>query len=178
MITREDCIKIGEITKTHSLQGEVVVVSDSDLLEKYADEPVFLQLDGAPVPFFIAEDRVTQRNHTSYIVKFDYVDSLAKAEHLIGAEVLLEQALLEEDEIEEVDFDIFELIGFEVHVQEFNYKGEVIDVADYSGNVVLTISILGKEVLLPLSETYISKVDLEHRLLQVYLPEELLSLNS
>lgn len=52
MITREDCIKIGEVSKTHNLQGSVVISSDSDLLERYADEPVFLQLDGAPVPFF------------------------------------------------------------------------------------------------------------------------------
>ena len=56
MITREDCIKIGEVSKTHNLQGSVVISSDSDLLERYADEPVFLQLDGAPVPLFIAED--------------------------------------------------------------------------------------------------------------------------
>ena len=54
MITREDCFKVGEVAKTHNLQGEVVITTDSDLLEKYADEPVFLLLDGAPVPFFIA----------------------------------------------------------------------------------------------------------------------------
>lgn len=39
MITREDCFKVGEVAKTHNLQGEVVITTDSDLLEKYADEP-------------------------------------------------------------------------------------------------------------------------------------------
>ena len=90
MITREDCVKIGEVTKTHNLQGEVVVTTDSDLLEKYADEPVFIQMDGAPVPFFIADEGLTVRNHTSYIVKFDFVDNLEQAERLTGCEVLLE----------------------------------------------------------------------------------------
>ena len=68
MITREDCFKVGEVAKTHNLQGEVVITTDSDLLEKYADEPVFLLLDGAPVPFFIADEGLTVSNHNSYIV--------------------------------------------------------------------------------------------------------------
>lgn len=51
MIAKEDCIKIGTITKTHSLDGQVVVTTDNDLLEKYVSEPVFVLLDGAPVPF-------------------------------------------------------------------------------------------------------------------------------
>ena len=98
MITREDCFKVGEVAKTHNLQGEVVITTDSDLLEKYADEPVFLLLDGAPVPFFIADEGLTVRNHTSYIVKFDYVDTLAQAGRLVGCEVLFEKELLEGQE--------------------------------------------------------------------------------
>ena len=151
MITREDCFKVGEVAKTHNLQGEVVITTDSDLLEKYADEPVFLLLDGAPVPFFIADEGLTVRNHTSYIVKFDYVDTLAQAGRLVGCEVLFEKELLEGQEPEESGYDIFELIGFEVKDQVSEETGEVADVADYSGNVVLTVSIMNKEILLPSS---------------------------
>lgn len=178
MITREDCVKIGEISKTHNLQGAVIITTDSDLLEQYADEPVFLQLDGAPVPFFIAGDGLTFRNHSSYIVKFDYVDSLAQAERLIGCEVLLEKELLEEEEVEEdMEYDVFELIGFKVEDQISAHSGEVTDVADYSGNIVLTVFMRGKEILLPFSEVYIQEVDFEHRLLKVMIPEELIDLN-
>ena len=177
MITREDCIKIGEVSKTHNLQGSVIISTDSDLLERYADEPVFLQLDGAPVPFFIAEDGLTVRNHSSYIVKFDYVDSLSQAERLTGCEVLLERALLKEDEVDELDYDIYELIGFEVADQVSGETGKVTDVADYAGNVVLTVSILGKEILLPLSENFVFEVDFEHRFLEVMIPQELAELN-
>lgn len=159
MITREDCFKVGEVAKTHNLQGEVVITTDSDLLEKYANEPVFLLLDGAPVPFFIADEGLTVRNHTSYIVKFDYVDTLAQAGRLVGCEVLFEKELLEGQEPEESGYDIFELIGFEVKDQVSEETGEVADVADYSGNVVLTVSIMNKEILLPLSENYICEID-------------------
>lgn len=177
MITREDCVKIGEVSKTHNLQGSVIISTDGDLLEQYADEPVFLLLDGAPVPFFIAEDGLTVRNHSSYIVKFDYVDSLTQAERLVGSEVLLERALLEEEEMDESDGDIYELIDFEVRDQISGQIGRVLDVADYSGNIVLTVLILEKEVLLPLSENFVSEVDFEHKYLQVQIPQELMELN-
>ncbi len=178
MISREDCIKIGEVSKTHNLQGAVIIATDSDLLERYADEPVFLLLDGAPVPFFIAEEGLTQRNHSSYIVKFDYVDTLKQAELLLGCEVLLERALLEDDEVgESEDYDLYSLVGFRVTDEMTNACGEVVDVADYSGNVVLTLSFRGKEILLPFSEVYIKSVDFEHSCLVAAIPAELAELN-
>lgn len=176
MVTREDCIKIGEVTKTHNLQGAVVITSDSNLLERYADEPVFLLLEGAPVPFFIADGGLTVRNHTSYIVKFDYVDSQAQAERLLGCEVLLERELLTGEE-EEMEYDIFDLAGLAVKDEVSACLGCVTDVADYAGNVVLTLSIFGKEVLLPFSELYIRNIDFDRGLLDVHIPEELAGLN-
>lgn len=175
MIAREDCIKIGEVSKTHHLQGAVIISTDSDLLEQYAEKPVFLLLEGAPVPFFIAEEGLTVRNHSSYIVKFDYVDSLAQAERLVGCEVWLEKSQLEEDS--EAFRDVFDLIDFQVQDECSGESGQVADVVDYSGNVLLTIAISGKEVLLPLSETYIRELDWENGIVYVHIPEELKNLN-
>lgn len=87
--------------------------------------------------------------------------------------MLLEKDMLEE----EAEPDVFELAGFEVEDLVSGAVGEVSDVADYSGNVVLALSILGKEILLPLSETYIADVDFELRRLQVNIPAELAELN-
>lgn len=177
MITREDCVKIGVVTKTHHLQGAVVITTDSDLIEQYADEPVFLYLDGAPVPFFIAEDGLSVRNHTSYIVRFDYVDSLEQAERLVGCDVLLERALLEEEQREENRDDIGQWIGFRIEDEVSGQSGELTDVADYAGNIVLTMVVGGKEVLLPFSEEYIQEIDIPEKLLKVRIPGELADLN-
>lgn len=177
MVTREDCVKIGEIVKTHNLQGEVIVASDSDLLEKYVDEPVFVQLDGGPVPFFIADEGLSVRNHTSYIVKFDFVDTKEQAERLLGCELLIEKALLDEEDVYSFDYDVFELNGFEVLDEYSHQTGVVTDVADYSGNVVLSIRISGKEILLPLSEVYVKEVDFEVSKIVVHIPQEIADLN-
>lgn len=177
MITREDCIKIGEIAKPHGLQGEVVVSIENDFLERYADEPVFIQLDGAPVPFFISEDGVSQRNHTSYLVKFDLVDTKDQAERLAGCDVMLEKSVLDNDDTRSLDYSVSEFIGFSVVDEISGATGTITDVADYSGNVVLTIEISGKEMLLPLSENYVSQIDLEGCKLTVSIPHELMDLN-
>ncbi len=174
MITREDCSVIGTITKTHGLQGNVIVTADTDLLERYADEPVFILLDGAPVPFFISEDGLSVRNHKSYIVKFDYVDTQEQAERLVGNDVMIEKRLLDGEETE--DYDVFQLTGFEVEEQATRERGEVADIADYSGNVVLTIKIFGKEILLPFSEVYILEADLEKKKLLVSIPRDIVDL--
>lgn len=175
MICREDCSVIGTITKTHGLQGNVVVATDTDLLERYADEPVFILLDGAPVPFFIAEDGLSVRNHKSCIVKFDYVDTHEQAERLVGNEVMLEKRLVEEEDGED-DGDIFRLNGFDVEDLASGKSGKVVDVADYSGNIVLTVAIFDKEILCPFSEAYIMEVDAEGRKLRVSIPQDIIDL--
>lgn len=177
MITREDCIKIGVVTKAHSLQGEVIVTSENDFLEKYADEPVFIQLDGGPVPFFIEDEGFSVRNHTSYIVKFLYVDTKEQAERLTGCDVMIEKGLLDDEDVQSFDYDIFELEGFSVTDENSGETGKVVDVADYSGNVVLSIEIFGKEILLPVSEIYIKEVNFEDSSLLVNIPVEIIELN-
>ena len=84
---------------------------------------------------------------------------------------------MDEDEWHEEEGDIFDLIDFDVTDLVSGATGKVLDVADYSGNIVLTLDILGKEILLPLSETYLSVLDWENSSLQVNVPKELAELN-
>ncbi|WP_294140320.1 ribosome maturation factor RimM [uncultured Sanguibacteroides sp.] len=172
MIKKEDCIKIGEVGKAHNLQGAVVVYSDNDLLEQYREEPVFILLEGAPVPFFIAKDGLMTRNHSSYIVKFDYVDSKAQADRLAGRDLLMDKDLVGEEE-EDLPFELSELIGFSVLDILTQESGEVVDVANYSGNMLLSVRIFSKEILLPLSERYVKEILENEQLLRVEIPEEI-----
>jgi 16S rRNA processing protein RimM len=55
--------------------------------------------------------------------------------------------------------------------------GSVEDVVDYAGNIVFTIQINGKEVLLPLSDDIVLDVDDENGILYVSITEELYNLN-
>lgn len=171
MIKREDCAKIAEIGKTHNLQGALVVYTDNDLLEQYMDEPVFILLEGAPVPFYIAEGGVAERNHSSYIVKFDFVDSKKQADRLVGCELLMDKCLLEEEG--ELPFELSDLIGYSVVDGLTGEKGEITQVENFSGNVVLAIQIFSKEVLLPVSDVYVTEILHDERVMHVNIPEEI-----
>ena len=170
MVKREDCIKIGEIGKTHNLQGALIVYTDNDLLEQYMDEPVFILLEGAPVPFYIAEDGVTDRNHSSYIVKFDFVDTKEQADRLVGCDLLMDKYLLEEDEM---PLELADLIGYSVIDEPTGEQGEIVQVNNYSGNVVLSIRIFSKEILLPVSDEYVMDILHDEKLMHVNIPEEI-----
>ncbi len=171
MIKREDCIKIGEIGKTHNLQGALVVYTDNDLLEQYMDEPVFILLEGAPVPFYIAEDGLTERNRSSYIIKFDFVDSKEQADRLVGCDLLMDKSLLEDEE--ELPFEFSDLIGYWVLDMPTGEMGTVEQVDNYSGNVVLTIKIFSKEILLPVSDEYVVDIAHDEKKIHVNISEEI-----
>ena len=78
-----------------------------------------------------------------------------------------------EEEGEELSFELDILVGCDVLDLLTGERGKVIDVANYSGNVVLSIQIFSKEILLPFSERYVKEVLLEESLLKVDIPEEI-----
>lgn len=109
-------------------------------------------------------------------MKFEYVDTHAQAERLVGNDVMIEKSLLDEEETGGDDYDIFQLNGFEVEEQAIRERGKVVDVADYSGNIVLTLEIFGKEILLPFSEVYVLEADVEKKKLLVSIPQDIIDL--
>ncbi|MGL5682454.1 MAG: ribosome maturation factor RimM [Marinifilaceae bacterium] len=178
MLQEKDWLRVGKIAKTHGLGGTVVINTENDLLEKYSDEPLFLLLEGAPVPFFIEEDGISQRNHTSYLVKLEFIDSKDEADRIVGLEVLMDLTTLEDEDDEDlVDYDATVLIGFTAIDQNTGTEGKVLDVVDYSGNIVVTIDIYSKEILIPLSEVYMVGVDAEKHELYLNIPQALIELN-
>ena len=113
---------------------------------------------------------MTPRNHSSYIVKFDFVDSKEQADRLVGSELLMDKYLLEE---EEIPMELSDLIGYSVVDEPTGEKGEVVQVDNYSGNIVLSIRIFSKEILLPVSDEYVTDILHDEKLMHVNIPEEI-----
>ncbi len=176
MITIDNLTEIGTITKIHGLRGNVVVQCEEVLLEDFEGEPVFLILEGGPVPFFITPDSVRTRGGASYLLHFDGVDTEKEALRLVGATVMVETSLIDDEESDDPT-DIYRFIGY--HTCDVNTQqiGVVDDVVDYSGNIVLTLNVSDTEVLLPLGDEFVLDVDDDKRIVYVSVPEDLLNLN-
>ena len=70
---RDNCSKIGYITKPHGIDGSVVVRLNGLFADDIEPgEPMFIEIDGTLVPFFIEEIR--PQTDMAYI-KFGFVDS-------------------------------------------------------------------------------------------------------
>ncbi|MDR2414928.1 MAG: 16S rRNA processing protein RimM [Odoribacteraceae bacterium] len=180
MIDEKDHASIGKIGHPYRSRGEVIVYTGRDLRSFQPTEPVFLHLEGAPVPFYIARGGVTRRNATSFIVKFDYIDSIEQAGRIAGLDLFAreERPGVEEEEHEHVPLPgLPDVIGFSALDLLTGETGEVVDAANYAGNILLSIRLHSREILLPFSGAYIKEIVPGERLLRVEIPLELKELN-
>ncbi len=175
MISDSDVYKIGTLTRTHGIRGEVAFQFTDDVWDRVDADYLFLRLDGLLVPFFLEEWRF--RSDSMALLKFEDVDDAVAASRLVGADVCFPKELTPSD-VDEEDLTWKHFIGFEV-LQEEQKLGTVSSVLDQTANVLLVIETPeGKELLIPAHENFILKADHRQRLLLVDIPEELLTLNS
>ncbi|MCE4565969.1 16S rRNA processing protein RimM [Maribellus sp. CM-23] len=170
-IPKTDCEKIGFFRKTHGVHGEVVLEFEEHFEYSVEEaERFFVELDGLLVPFFIAEDGLRFKSSKSAIVKFDWVDTEKYAKRLIGASVYL---YLDEIVDEPLESEAL-LKGFVLFDAEKGEVGEIEQVDDYSGNVVLTVKHGDEELLVPFHPEFVVEIDEEQKRLTLNLPEGLI----
>ena len=126
-----------KVLKSYGTAGAVIIGRDGEVLEDIRkNEPVFIDFDGLPVPFFIES---IEPKGGRYLVKLEDIDSLAAAEEIVGREVRLTESPDAEDEDDGI-------------------VGPVVKFIDFSGNTCIEVEHAGGRVLLPLHEDLIKKV--------------------
>lgn len=167
----EDCYQLGEVIKTHGLNGEVSIHLDVDVPQIYEDlESVFLLQSGKLVPFFI---ETLQINGNKALVKFEEVDTIDRAASLVKSEIYLALSAL--PELPDGGYYFHDLIGCTVNEGEEEI-GLVKEVIDLSANRLLVVMKESKEILIPLKEEIVTNVDVHEKTIEVNLPEGLLDL--
>ncbi|MFY0651051.1 MAG: 16S rRNA processing protein RimM [Cyclobacteriaceae bacterium] len=172
----EDCYQLGYVTKTHGLKGELQIFLDVDFPEQYKNlESMFVLRNNALVPFFL---EYIQINGNKALLKIDEINDIEEARPLISSEVYLPLSFL--PELENDQFYYHELIGFEL-LDGDKTIGTVKNVYDLPNQDLIEVDHNGKEVLVPLNDEVITKVDkqamqviakLPDGLLEIYLSDE------
>jgi len=172
-MNKDQCFQIGRIAKVHGLRGEVNVVLDVDFPEDYEGlEHLFLEQKGRLVPFFL-EHFVIQPGSRA-LAKFEELDSIEQVEMLVGSEVYL--PLTELPQLEEDQYYYHELVGFEVIDDTKGLIGPVQVIYDLETQDLLGVTHQGKEVLIPIQDGIITKVDKAAKKVYCQLPEGLLDI--
>jgi 16S rRNA processing protein RimM len=162
---------LGHTMKPHGLKGALKVRLTSGAIPQIAiNEPVFILLQGGPVPFFVEEKPDVSRS--TIVLKLEGIDSIDAAEGFVGKEVLIQPDRLEWEE----ETGLNALIGYSVHDLNLGDIGTVTGVMELPQQSILEILHKGKEVLIPAVEGIIQGIDPKKKQIVVETPEGLVDL--
>lgn len=164
--------QLGYISKTKGLNGELLLKPAGEHLEAYEQtESVFLEIKGKPVPFFVLLFRLQPGKKTA-VLRLEDVDTVEKARELAGATVLLPVS----EKISTGSLPFSGLEGFQVDDRSYGPLGQIREIVQYPGHTVAVVPHLDREVMIPLNEALIEKIDKQNGKLFVNLPEGLLEI--
>lgn len=170
---KEECFYLGKIVRKYSFKGEVLIKLDTDEPELYTEmESVFVDYNNNLIPFFIQESAL--HKSTLLRVRFEDVDNEQKADEIIGLEVYLPLSFL--PELDDDQFYYHEIIGFTAEDVNFGKIGIVTGVNDSAAQALFEINRDGKQILIPVNDDFIKKVDKKNRVLLLDTPEGLIDL--
>lgn len=167
---RDDLLRIGVISSTHGIRGEVKVFPTTDYPEQFEKlESVFLDTGKEMRKLEIQKVRYFKN---MVIVKFCGYDNINDIEPYKGKDLLItrEQAV----PLEEGEFFIADLIGSRVVTEEGEELGILDDVLETGANDVFSVKKAdGKELLLPYIDECILEIDVDEKLITVHMMEGL-----
>jgi 16S rRNA processing protein RimM len=159
--------RIAQVLKSNGRDGELLLSFVGIAPEEIdLEEPVFIEFDGLPVPFYF--ESFTPRGNSRALVRLTGVHNLTDADELAGAAVYADDDLYEDEEED--------LTGWTVLNADGTKAGTVSAHEDIPGNPCIWVETGHGEVLVPLHEELVLDVDETAQALRMEIPEGLLNL--
>jgi 16S rRNA processing protein RimM len=169
----EDCFFLGKIVKKYSFKGELLAKLDTDQPDLYDDlDAVFIQLGREFIPFFI--ERSSLHKSDLLRLKFEDVNTEEEADQLLKSELYLPLEFL--PKLEGNKFYYHEIIGFTIEDASFGTVGKITGVNDSTSQPLLEIMRDTTEILIPINDDIIKKVDRKTKTIHTEAPEGLIDL--
>ena len=168
-----DLFCLGRIIRTFGSKGEVVFYLDVDDPQNYLEmESVFIKLNENLVPFTI--DRIQLRPKKQAVVRFHDVNETDDAELFVGSLLFLPLSNL--PPLTGNKFYYHEITGFAVIDKEKGPIGFIEDVLDLQHQAIMQIRQGDKEILVPISDDIIQKVDRKNKQIEIIAPDGLIDI--
>ena len=168
-------ILIGATKKPHGLKGELKLYVEERYVEDLMNaEILMIDIKGRPTPFFIEDIRFGN----NIIAKFEDVNTPEAAMSIANKEISLRESDLIPDEEREIEIETMpyeHCIGYTI-VNEGETVGVIDNIVEYPQQEMAILNYKNKEVLVPLNQHFIKKVDDKNKVIEMVLPEGLLDL--
>jgi len=176
----KEYISIGFTKKCHGVKGDLKIQIEDQYFEDFAKaNVVFLEIKGRHVPYFIENIK----NANDLLLKLEEIDSKESANELTSKELFLQpkQIIKEEDRelelVEEEEKLAFEkYIGFSIIDEEIGTIGKIEEIVEFPQQEMAIILQDEKEILIPLHQDLIQKIEDKKQCIYMTLPEGILDL--
>ena len=170
---KQDFYYLGKITRLFGYKGELIFFFDVDDITEYQGlDAVFIDVNGALVPYIIKSIKL--HKGSTAIVRLEDVDDVESANRMLNMDLYLPLSTL--PELEGNNFYYHEIIGYEVFDTTEGRVGVVASVNDQTAQALLVINDGDREILFPVVDDLIDRLDRKKKELYVRFPEGLLDL--
>ncbi len=171
---KEDCFYLGKIVKKYSFKGELILKLDTDQPEIYENlNAIFLDMGKTLVPYFIESSLFQKGNHMR--IRFEDVYTEEDAEFLLKRDTYLPLSLL--PKLEGNQFYFHEVTGFVLEDVNFGKVGVIASINDTSAQPLFVVKTENTEILVPMVDDFIEKIDRVNKKVLVRTPEGLIDMN-
>ncbi|MDF1574545.1 MAG: ribosome maturation factor RimM [Bacteroidales bacterium] len=169
-----DGAKAGKISKPYGLKGELVIILEPLVWNDIKpDNPLFIEIDGQRVPFFVKEVELLSKEQA--IIKFEFIDTLEAAREVSGSSIFFETGS-QSDSVKRGEGELAGLIGFAASDIKSGPLGLISDYLPHPMNPVFVIQSENRELLVPAVMDFIEQINIRERSIQFILPEGLTTL--
>ena len=167
----DDCYYLGRITKPWGVKGQLALFLDVDNPSEYtALDSAFVELKGQLVPIFFGIDQLND-NRAIVTLEDTTPDEAAK---LVGHDLYLPLSLL--PKLTGNKFYFHEVTGFRVVDSQHGDIGKLEQVIEYPAQPLFQVMKNGTEILIPVIDQVIDRVDRELKTIFITAPNGLIEL--
>lgn len=172
-MNKADCFHLGYIAKLHGYKGEVSLFLDvTNPLDYVSLDSIFIDLDNHLTPFFIESIKLKQKGFAA--IRLEGVTDENTARNLLRKNVYLPEKIL--PELDGLNFYDHEVVGYKIIDKTHGEVGILERVIDLEVNPLLQVMNGSKEILIPLLDGLVTKVDRDNKELHIQAPEGLIDL--
>ncbi len=169
----EDIINIGYTQKVYGLDGRLKIKIEAQYIEDFVDCGVlFLEVNGKPLPYFIEEISVLGKQQL--LLKLEDVNDRETANTLTSKSISIRSIdIVQTEKVQEgnktyIDYTIID--------KEQGIVGKITSVEEFPQQEMAFLKHKGKEILIPLNDDFIIKIDSTQKEILMDLPLGLLEL--
>jgi 16S rRNA processing protein RimM len=172
-MTKDECFYLGQIVSKFSFKGELQIKLDTDEPELYEHlESIFVDYRNKLIPFFVEKSNLQKSNLLR--VKLEEVNEEAHADDLLKRDVYLPLSKL--PKLDGNKFYYHEVIGYKAVDAAHGEIGTIQFVNDQTMQALFFIDFNGKEIIIPVNDRFIQKVDKDKHIIYFQTPEGLIDM--